>query len=533
MYNDNAGRVGHYGVFKGIEMTRNNFQAVIDMGSLALRLKIFEIVENKIPREIESARSFLSFGAQTYREGNISSEQVSEICDILSSFRMKLKEYRLSDAICVATSAFREAGNRDFIVEQIRLKTGLRIRVLDNAEERYFHNLAVKENQPDFLNIIQNGTMMLDIGSGSIQATVYDKSDLIFSQNMLLGSLRISEMLSDLERQTTHYADVLEEFISQDLDDYHAVEPKGITYQNFIAFGGDIGFIKHMAGLSPREYCFLTRKKFTDVYEMLLLKKPSDLILSDNIPAANAALLLPTVILVKKMLDFTDLDGVHLPAASLTDGVMYHHASAKGTFDLIIDPKIDVISAARHIAKRYRCDKKHIDNVEENVLAIFDSGRKFHGMGDRERLLLRISAILHEVGKYIHVSNHSSRSYHIINTMELIGLSETERENVACIARFYTKSNLFFDRYYQYLSPERKTIVSKLTAMMRIADAMDASHRQKLRNVSISVSADTMDISCDSAADLTFEQWAFNHNTDLFAQVFGIKPILRLRRQKQ
>ena len=69
--------------------------------------------------------------------------------------------------------------------------------------------------------------------------------------------------------------------------------------------------------------------------------------------------------------------------------------------------------------------------------------------------------------------------------------------------------------------------------MMRIADAMDASHRQKLRNVSISVSADTMDISCDSAADLTFEQWAFNHNTDLFAQVFGIKPILRLRRQKQ
>lgn len=512
-------------------MGKSKLNAVIDLGSLALRLKIFEVTDDHIPREIDSARSFLSFGAQTYREGNISSDQVTEICGILDAFRDKMKEYKIKDAICVATSAFREAGNRDFIVEQIRLRTGLKVDVLDNSEERYYHNLAVKENQPNFIEIIQSGTMMLDIGAGSIQATVYDKSDFIFSQNMLLGSLRVSEMLSDLERQTTHYTDVLEEFISQDLDDYHAVEPKGITYKNYIAFGGDIGFIKRMAGYSAREYCFLNRKKFLDVYEILLKTNTSDLIRSANIPSANASLLLPTAILIKKMLDYTGLDGVHLPAASLTDGVMYHHESAEGKFKLVIDPRIDVISAARHIAKRYRCDKKHIENVEKNALMIFDSGKRFHGMSDRERLLLQISTILHEVGKYIHVSNHSSRSYHIINTMELIGLSETERENVACVARFYTKSDLFTDRYYQYLAPERRTVVSKLTAMMRIADAMDASHRQKIRNAKITIVGETLDIACDSSLDLTFEQWAFDHNTDLFSQVFGIQPILRRRRQ--
>ncbi|NLW89199.1 MAG: hypothetical protein GXY43_05710 [Clostridiaceae bacterium] len=512
-------------------MAKNKYSAVIDLGSLALRLKIYQNSEDKSPREVESARSFLSFGAQIYRMGNVSSEQVTEICEILNAFQTKLKEYKISDVICVATSAFREAGNRDFIVEQVRLRTGLVVRVLDNAEERFFHNLAVKESQPDFSEIIQTGTMMLDIGSGSIQATVYDKSNFIFSQNMLLGSLRVSEMLSDLERQTSHYADVLEEFISQDLDDYHAVEPKGITYKNYIAFGGDIGLIKKMAGHSTREYCFLTRKKFTDVYEMLLKTKTSDLILTANIPAANASLLLPTAILIKKMLDFTGLDGVHLPAASLTDGVMYYHEFERGAYDLIIDPELDLISAARHIAKRYRCDKKHIEHVESNVLMIFDSGRRFHGMSDRERLLLRVCAILHEVGKYIHVSNHSSRSYHIINTTELIGLSELERESVACIARFYTQSDLFTDRYYQYLSTERRTVVSKLTAMMRLADAMDASHRQKLRNVAITVGTDSLDITCDSAFDLTFEQWAFNHNADLFRQVFGINPTLKLRRQ--
>lgn len=512
-------------------MVKTNFVAVIDLGSLALRLKIFETADKRRPKEVETVCSFLSFGAKTFRDGQISAEQVSEICEILSGFSAKMKEYKLSGAICVATSSFREAENKDFIVEQIRLRNGLRVDVLDNAEERYYHNLAVKENQPDFLEIIQTGTMMLDVGAGSIQATVYDKSDFVFSQNMLLGSLRVSELLSDLERQTTHYADVLEEFISQDLDDYHAVEPKGITYRNLISFGGDIGFIKSLAGLSPREYCFLTRKKFMEVYDLLLKTNTADLILTWNIPSANASLLLPSAILIKKMLDYTALDGVHLPAASLSDGVMHHHAWVHNGFALVINPELDVVSAARHIAKRYRCDKKHTESVEKNALMIFDSMKRFHGMKDKERILLRIAAILHEVGKYIHVSNHSLRSYHIINTTELIGLNENEREVVACVARFYTKSDLFADRYYLYKRIEQRAIISKLTAMMRIADSMDASHKQKIRNVSLTALPDSLVILCDSSQDLTFEKWAFAHNTDLFSQVFGIQPILRQRRQ--
>ena len=94
-------------------MAKNKYSAVIDLGSLALRLKIYQNSEDKSPREVESARSFLSFGAQIYRMGNVSSEQVTEICEILNAFQTKLKEYKISDVICVATSAFREAGNRE------------------------------------------------------------------------------------------------------------------------------------------------------------------------------------------------------------------------------------------------------------------------------------------------------------------------------------------------------------------------------------------------------------------------------------
>ena len=348
---------------------------------------------------------------------------------------------------------------------------------------------------------------------------------------MLLGSLRISELLSDLERQTTHYAKVLEEFISHDLEDYHAIEPKGISYQNMIAFGSDIGFIKGLSGFSPREYCFLSKKRFMETYDYLLKTKPADLILSENIPTATANLLLPTVMIIKKSLEYAGVDGIHMPATSLCDGIMFYNAWEKFGLELQYDPAQDMISAARHISKRYRYDKKHADQVEKSAMLIFDATRRQHGLSERDRLLLQLAAILHEVGKYINVSSHSSRSYHIIHTTEVIGLNESERELVAYTTRFYTQSDLFSDRYFQYLPLEMKNKISKFSAILRLADALDSSHKQKIRNVSITSNAETLAISFESSEDITYEMWAFEMKTDLYLQVFGTTPVLKPRRQ--
>jgi exopolyphosphatase/guanosine-5'-triphosphate,3'-diphosphate pyrophosphatase len=514
-------------------MAKKQMTAIIDLGSLSLRLKIFEVASKEYPKEIESVRRFLSLGAQTYRNGLISGEQVTELCDILSGYVIKIKEYRIKDVLCVATSAFREAQNRDFVVEQIRLRTGLSVRILDNAEERYFHNIAVKELMNGFDKIIQNGTLILDIGAGSIQATVYDKSDFVFSQNMLLGSLRISELLSDLERQTTHYARVLEEFISHGLEDYHAVEPKGTNYQNMIAFGSDIGFIKDLSGLSPREYCFLPKKRFLETYDFLLKTSPTDLVLSKNIPSATASLLLPTAMIIKESLEYTGLEGIHMPAASLCDGIMYQCAWANFGFKLRMDPTQDTISAARHIGKRYRYDKKHTEQVERHALQIFDSTRRQNGLDDRSRLLLQLTAILHEVGKYIQVSSHSESSFNIVHATEIIGLDHVERDIIAYTVCYYMQADLFADPDYTNLPSDLRKTVSKLTAILRLADAMDASHKQKLRNISIVSLADSLHISCDTTEDLTYEIWDFDIKKELFFEVFGAKPVLKPRRPTQ
>lgn len=504
--------------------------AVIDIGSLTARLKIYEVGAKGTPKEIETVRMFTSLGTRSYLAGIIEPEQLEEICDCLRSFYIKCKEYKISRVLCVATSALRDASNRDVIVEQIRIRTGFRIDVLDNSMERFYQNMAVREKMPEFKNLIKEGTMILDIGASSLQATVYDKSDFIFSQNMVLGSLRIYEMLSDLQAKTTHYEDVLQEFIAQDLDDYHAVEPKGIVYKSLVAFGGELGFMKRLLDLTPNENAVLTKADFMKVYDYLFKNSPQDLSLNDHIPTNIAPLLLPSAMIIKNMLEYTGVETIYLPQASLSDGLIYNYCSKYSGYKLSMKPEDDLVRAARNVAKRYKSDKKHIECVEKMAMDIFDASSKITGLTNRDKLLLRISAILHESGKYVHARAHNEAAYALIKYTDLIGLDSDELDVIALVVRLYPKQNPYDNYYYQNLKPSKKVLVSKLTAILRIADALDASHKQKSKDISVQLNPESLHILCHSEADMSFEMWSFEHRSGLFQEVIGIKPELRLRR---
>ena len=506
--------------------------AVIDLGSLTARLRIYELAMNKKPKTIETVRKFTNIGTDGFNNGgNIVSEQINELCDCLLSFEIKCKEYKVSKVFCVATSDFREAGNRDVVLEQIKVRTGFDVTILDNSMECYYHNMAVKETMKNFDDLVREGTMMLDIGAGSLQATVYDKSEFVFSQNMVLGCLRISGMLSDIQKRTSHYEDVLKEFIDQDLDDYHAVEPKGITYKNLIAFGSELGFIKLLAGKNYNESIVMSKKDFLKIYEYLLNTRPSDLTLNDSIPSHIAPLLLPSALIIRNMLLYTGLEEVYLPDALLSDGIIIRYASKNMDYKLSFDAESDMISAARNVAKRYRTDKKHIEFVEKTALDIFDASVRYTGLGDKERLLLQLSAIMHEVGKFITANNHNNAAHELIKYTELVGIDSEDLDIIGLVVKLYPSEHPYDDIYYSSLPSKEKVLVSKLTAILRIADALDSSHRQKVGKLSVHLQQDELSIVCSSTGDMSFEEWSFEHRSGLFKEVIGIKPQIKIRRQ--
>ena len=153
---------------------------------------------------------------------------------------------------------------------------------------------------------------------------------------------------------------------------------------------------------------------------------------------------------------------------------------------------------------------------------MFDAMKKHHGLAPRDQLLLRIAAVLYGCGKYISMRNFGYCSYEIIMATEIIGLSHAEREVVAKVVRYYAEP-------FDY---DKAAIRSaKLTAMLRLAVALDASYKQKLTGCRMMVRGDELVISTSYEGDLSLENMMIQTCAPFFEEIFGITPVLKQKRR--
>ena len=191
----------------------------------------------------------------------------------------------------------------------------------------------------------------------------------------------------------------------------------------------------------------------------------------------------------------------------------------------------DIIACAQNISKRYMGSKKRGETLEKIALTIFDSMKKVHGLGARERLLLRLATLLHDCGKYISMVNLGECSYSIIMATEMIGLSHMEREIVANVVKFNHEEFEYYDvAKASTLDPEAYLKIAKLTAILRIANGLDRSHKQKFKDVKSVLKENVLTITVETGEDITLEKGMFWHRADFFEEVYSVKPLIKQKK---
>jgi len=131
------------------------------------------------------------------------------------------------------------------------------------------------------------------------------------------------------------------------------------------------------------------------------------------------------------------------------------------------------------------------------------------------------------------MSRSSECSYNIIMATEMIGLSHLERELVANVVRFNSGEILSYEELAasSLLGKEEYMKIAKLTAILRVANALDRSHRQKIREIKVTLKDNhTMQILVDTTEDLTLEQALFGEKAEFFEEVYSIRPVLKAKR---
>jgi exopolyphosphatase/guanosine-5'-triphosphate,3'-diphosphate pyrophosphatase len=246
-----------------------------------------------------------------------------------------------------------------------------------------------------------------------------------------------------------------------------------------------------------------------------------------GLPQAEAETLVPALLTYRELCLETPAERVTVPDVSMRDGLLLEFAQPEGG-DAVAEMGRQVLASAIGLGEKYRVDAPHARNVAFLATRLFDELKKEHGLGPRHRLLLEVAAHLHDIGIFLGLRAHHKHSQYILSVSEVFGLTQDDMLVVSNIARYHRRG-LPQRSHMPFMALDRdtRTEVGKLAAILRLANALDADHLQKVKDLRVVVEDDGWVVEVEGAGDLTMERLASLSRADLVTEIFGRRVAFR------
>jgi exopolyphosphatase / guanosine-5'-triphosphate,3'-diphosphate pyrophosphatase len=522
----------------------------IDIGSNAMRLRVIEVDDQSLARsrgrrrargsgssgalpaatktggavpalgvEIASQRASVRLGREVFLTGNLAPEAIDNAIAALAGFRALLDSAGVDSYRAVATSATREARNRDVLVSRAAAEAGIQIDVIDGVEEARLVQLAVRRA----LDLHDKRALLIDIGGGSTELTLLDHGEVRAAQSLKLGTVRLLEAFFNGDGAVDRWhRNLVREFLARSFETV-GPEFRDAAPDIVVATGGNL---ESLAVLCPRTGPLgagIDLKAAQTLLRQLLGMSKAERAATYRLRPDRADTIVPATWILLALCDAVT-DHVLVPGTGLRDGLLEDLIDSHFREEIAEDDSLVRRSCVR-IGRRYRFDERHGTHVASLACRLFDDlGRQHaHTLTPRDRTLLAAAATLHDVGEFIRNEAHHKHSQYIIEHSDIIGISPNERSVVANVARYHRKG--FPDAAhpaFRDLSREDKNRVRSLSALLRVADALDREHLGKVADVTASVEDRMLRLHVSGSPDHELEDWTVARKAELFTAVFGL-----------
>jgi exopolyphosphatase/guanosine-5'-triphosphate,3'-diphosphate pyrophosphatase len=496
--------------------------AVLDMGASAIRLVVAEIAPDTSLRIIEEASRGVLLGRDTFASGTIRSRTADAALAALDGFRAVIDGYGVQQIRAVATSAVREARNRDAFLDRIRGRTGIDFDIINEAEESRLAFLAVRHSLAVDGSFGGEWTLLAEVGGGSTSLTLLRYGQPVRSGVYALGAIRLRQQLELWKHAHELQLVLLKRQIANVVEEIRLEIPLP-TISQMIAMGGDVRFVASQVDSGDDG---ISRQAFLAFCDRIESLNEDQLVDQYRLHAGEADTLVPALLVYRTLLAETAAQRLVVSDASLRTGILLDLA-AGGRLSAE-DFEAQVLASAEAVGHKYRFDAAHGRHVAHLAARLFDDFADEHGLGERERLLLQVSALLHDVGIYVSLRAHHKHSQYILAASQIFGLSDEETAVVANVARYHRRGTPQRS-HLPYIALDRRDrlVVNKLASLLRVANALDAEHLQKVRDVRLVRRDSAWLLELDANGDATMEQMAATARADMLAETFGRQVVIR------
>jgi exopolyphosphatase/guanosine-5'-triphosphate,3'-diphosphate pyrophosphatase len=268
---------------------------------------------------------------------------------------------------------------------------------------------------------------------------------------------------------------------------------------------------------------FVTLEELAELIERLNRLSYKERIQKLKLRPDRADVILPAAIVLHMIASEAHVKQIAIPNVGLKDGILLDIAE-----DLSRSPRPQrreqAWESALHMGRKYQFDEKHACLTAKLAACIFEQSKALHELDDGNVLLLEIAALLHDIGHFINTVDHEKHSYYLLSVNRLIGLTVREQIIVANLVRYHRKqAPTTDDDNFKSLNQKDRAIVTKLSALLRLADSMDVSHANPVTHVTLRQTKSGWQIQLCGKSDLMLENWSLSKHKSLFEEVFGVK----------
>lgn len=507
--------------------------AAIDIGSNSIKLVIVDAAASDSFAVLAREKEAVRLGHNTLREKHLSGETIERAADCIKRFRSIAEARGAERVVAVATASVREANNSAEFIKEVEKQTGVRVEILPAIEEARLIGLAVSEG------CAARGAALIniDIGGGSTEISLVRDGVPVALHSVRLGAVGLTERFITTDPVKPKELRALRDEVRAALE-RPSRELRGARWQQATGTSGTILAIgeslrlralkeaeRKTQGAQPAgaEIVLAQLERFNSrMAEMSVTERRS----LPGISAQRSEIIVAGGQILEGAMRALGLNLLRTCDWALREGVIIDQlreleAESRPPVSDFADGRLRGVHA---VGRRFGYEEAHARQVSSLAEMIFDQLAQSASLTRHERTLLSAAALLHDVGYHIAHEYHHKHTLYLIKNSELTGFSEAEREVIANIARYH-RGSAPKERHPDYatLNQTDRETVCRLSAILRIADALDRSHDSRVQSVRCLRDGQAVHIQLQSAQNCDKEILAAEQKRDMFEQVFNCK----------
>jgi len=495
--------------------------AAMDLGSNSFHLLVADVHPDGHLDPLVQEKEMLRLGDVVSRHGSIPVTAADQVVATVRRFRLLAEAAGATEILACATSAIRRATNGSEIADRIRTETGVRVEVISGTEEARLIFGAVRAS----VVLDPSPAVCLDLGGGSLEVMVGDAGALHWATSVPLGVARLTTELVHSDPISKQDRRALRRRI---VDELAPVAAEVATYEPKLLVGSS-GTFENLALMAaarrgddaPSTLNQLTveRAEVLALHDDLMRSRAGERLRMPGLDTRRVDLVLAGSTVLTVALELFALDRITISAWALREGIVLDAVGRHEPGEWSDDPHAIRRDSVLGLARRCNWPEAHARQVAALACRIFDATRELHHLGDDDRELLELAALLHDIGEHVASSGHHKHGAYLVRNGQLRGFAPGEIELLAAAVRWHRRGEPRVGDEFPLLDEQAVGRVRVIDAILRIADGLDRGRNQVVRDIGVTVTPSLVLFRLATRGDSELELWGARRKRDLLEKV--------------